>query len=143
MQILKGHVSPETAYVVDDYPYGLRLRCTIRYWLEYKRVHGVRLVSQTTHPYRDKWNKPKATTYAKFGGAMYLDDEGHVQWSGLTDYSNGAEAKLFEDSFGEGVPEGEARSVLERWVRVKLAYDAGRAVLAMPEAPKAFCEPSK
>ena len=142
MRILKGHVSPETAYVVNDYPYGFRLRCTIRYWLEYKRGHGVRLVSQTSNPSSGVWNKPKASIYARFGGAMYLDDEGHVQWSGLTEYSNGAEAKLFEDSFGEGVPEGEARSVLGRWVRVKLAYDAGRAVLAMPEAPKALGEPS-
>ena len=143
MQILKGHVSPETAYVVNDYPYGFRLRCTIRYWLEYKGDMGVRLMSQTTNPKRGGvWNKPKASTYACFGGAMYLDDEGHVQWAGLTEYSNGAEAKLFEDTFGEGVPEGEARSVLGRWVKVKLAYDAGRAVLAMSEAPKGLGGPS-
>jgi hypothetical protein len=36
MQILKGHISQETAYLVDDYPYGFRLRCKIRYWLEYQ-----------------------------------------------------------------------------------------------------------
>ena len=36
MQILPGiHISPETAYVIDDYPYGFRLRCRIRYWLEF------------------------------------------------------------------------------------------------------------
>jgi hypothetical protein len=35
-QILTDHTSPETAYLVEDYPYGFRLRCQIRYWLEYR-----------------------------------------------------------------------------------------------------------
>ena len=30
MTVLTGHTSPETAYVVSDYPYGFRLRCQIR-----------------------------------------------------------------------------------------------------------------
>ena len=51
-QILQGHTSPETAYVVDDYPYGYTLRCRIRYWLEVNERHGVRFVSQTTNPMR-------------------------------------------------------------------------------------------
>jgi hypothetical protein len=29
--ILPDHTTPETAYVVDDYPYGFTLRCKIRY----------------------------------------------------------------------------------------------------------------
>lgn len=37
MKVLSGHTSPETAYVVDDYPYGFRLRCKIRYWIETKK----------------------------------------------------------------------------------------------------------
>lgn len=32
--ILHGHTSHETAYVVDDYPYGRTVRCKIRYWIE-------------------------------------------------------------------------------------------------------------
>lgn len=31
--VLHGHTSPETAYVVENYPYG-GLRCTKRYWVE-------------------------------------------------------------------------------------------------------------
>jgi hypothetical protein len=38
--ILSGHISPETAYSVENYPYGFRLKCTIRYWLEYKPGQG-------------------------------------------------------------------------------------------------------
>jgi hypothetical protein len=97
-KILKDHVSPETAYVVDDYPYGFRLRCKIRYWLEFQPKKGFRLVSQTSNPKKGNvWNKPKASTYSRFGGAMFLNDEGHVNWAGLTEYSNGQEAKNFAE----------------------------------------------
>src|SRR5271166_5634405 len=89
MEILSGHTSPETAYTVEDYPYGFRLRCQKRWWLEANPRHGVRLVSQTSNPKRSGlvWNKPKAGTYARFAACMYLDDAGHVQWSGMTEYS--------------------------------------------------------
>ena len=123
--ILKGHVSPETAYVVDDYPYGYTLRCKIRCWLEYKKGKGFRFVSQTTNPKweGEVWNKPKASTYARFGACMYLDEKGHVQWTGLGEYSDGAEAAAWSEQWGEGVPE-EGREILAKWVKVKLAYDA-------------------
>ena len=124
MTILTGHISPETAYVVDDYPYGFRLRCKIRYWLEFSPKRGFRFVSQTTKPKRGNvWNKPKASTYCRFGGCMYLNEEGHVTWAGLTEYSNGIEAKAFADKYGDGVPEA-GRAMLNKWVAAKLAYDA-------------------
>jgi hypothetical protein len=118
------HTSPETAYVVDDYPYGFRLRCSIRYWLEFHPRHGFRLVSQTTNPKRGNiWNKPKASTYAPFGGAMFLDEQGHVQWAGLSAYCTGAEAQAWQATYGAAVPEaGQAN--LAAFVAAKLAYDA-------------------
>lgn len=145
MKLLFGHVSPETAYVVDDYPYGFRLRCKIRYWLEFKAKKGFRFVSQTTNPKRGGvWNKPKASTYCEFGGAMVLNDEGHVTWSGLTQYSNGAEAKAWSDIYGAAVPEA-GRAIMNKWVAAKLAYDAARnsgdpLIVGLPEARKAFAE---
>lgn len=126
LNILKGHVSPETAYVVDDYPYGFRLRCKIRYWIEHNKKSGFRFWSQTTNPKRDGevWNKPKASTYAKFGACMLIDDEtGHVKWTGLTEYKNGAETKAWADKYGEGVPES-GQATLKKWVDLKVAYDA-------------------
>jgi hypothetical protein len=77
--LLTGHTSPETAYLVADYPYGFRLRCQMRYWLEYKQGHGFRLVSQTSNPKRPGlvWNKPKASTYSDCA-VMIRDDEGHI-----------------------------------------------------------------
>lgn len=126
MQILSGHTSPETAYLVDDYPYGFSLRCKIRYWLEFNAKRGFRFVSQTTNPKRGhSWNKPKASTYYRFGGAMFLDDIGHVQWTGLSEYSSATEAKAFAETYGAGVPEA-GRSILEKWIAGKTAYEANR-----------------
>jgi hypothetical protein len=128
MKILSGHISPETAFVVADYPYGFRLRCKIRYWIEYKANKGCRFVSQTTNPKRagESWNKPKASTYYRFGGAMLLDENEHVQFVGLSEYSGASEAQAFKAKYGEGVPEA-AQSTLNQWVAAKTAYDAARA----------------
>lgn len=86
-KVLSGHVSPETAYVVDDYPYGFRLRCKIRYWLEYKKSQGWRFMSQTTNPKvsDEVWNKPKASTYGALG-VMYLDEKGYTHWICINPY---------------------------------------------------------
>jgi hypothetical protein len=154
MQLLHGHISPETAYVVDDYPYGFRLRCKIRYWLEYAPKRGFRFVSQTTNPKlsdrrfsEEVWNKPKASTYCRFGGAMFLDDKNHCTWSGLSEYSNTAEAVAWQAKFEEGVPP-TGRAVLKAWIAAKTAYDANREPddplgKGLPEARTAFIDSIK
>jgi hypothetical protein len=124
--ILTGHTNQETAYVVTDYPYGFRLRCEMRYWLDCHPTRGARLMQQSSNPKRPgTWNKPKTSTYARFAGAMFLNDEGHVKWSGLTEYTNGAEAKAWADTYGAGVPDMLRRN-MEMWVTSKLAFDARR-----------------
>ena len=50
IEVLVGHTSPETAHVTIDYPYGFRLRCQRREWLEYKPKKGYRFVTQTSNP---------------------------------------------------------------------------------------------
>jgi hypothetical protein len=94
----------------------------MRYWLEYNKTHGFRLVSQSSNPKKGHiWNKPKTSTYAKFGGCMYLDDDNHVQWAGLSEYSDATEALAFQQTYGEGVPE---RLIMDKWVAAKVAYEA-------------------
>lgn len=83
VRVINGHTSPETAYTVDDYPYGYSLRCKIRYWTETaEKGTGKgqqRFVSQTTNPKKvgEVWNKPKASTYSPIV-VMYLDHQSHV-----------------------------------------------------------------
>lgn len=100
MQPLYGYDSASNAYVVEDYPYGFKLRTKIRYWLEQGAgKKGFRFVSQTMDPKRGVWNKPKASTYADFAAAMYLDENGHVQWTGLGMYADGDKVAAFLRDF--------------------------------------------
>lgn len=101
MTPLYGHTSPETAYMVNDYPYGRKLRCRIRYWLERDEKRGFRFVSQTEDPRNPKWNAPKKSTYADFAGAMYLNDDGHVKWMGLSEYAEHPTVAEFLTAFPE------------------------------------------
>lgn len=116
---LYGHVNEATAYVVDDYPYGFRLRTKIRYWLEKNPGKGFRFVSQTMDPKAktERWNKPKASTYMKFAGAMYLDSQNHVQWKGLSEYSDGGEVLEFVQEFP-----GADYSLLKPFAKAKLKF---------------------
>lgn len=92
---MKHHTSPETALVVNDYPYGFKLRCNIRYWIEDGGKKGFRFVSQTSNPKKDNlvWNKEKKGNYAKLAMCLFLDAEGHVSHTALSEY-DGAERVL-------------------------------------------------
>lgn len=79
LKMLTGHNSPETAYIVDDYPYGFKLRCKMRCWIETNK-NGQRYWTQTTNPKvaGEVWNKPKSGTYSDII-VMFLDDDNHVK----------------------------------------------------------------
>ena len=83
---LHGYTDEDSAYYVEDYPYGYRLRTTIRYWLETDAKHGDRFCSQTLNPKTARWNKAKKSTYCLLG-AMYLDEQGHVTWAGINHWT--------------------------------------------------------
>lgn len=88
VKVLTGHTSPETAYIIDDYPAGFKARCKKRVWLEYAPKKGFRFCSQTTNPKvegREVWNAPKKSTYSMLG-VMGLNEEGHVAWTGCSIY---------------------------------------------------------
>jgi hypothetical protein len=144
MQLLSNaHISAETAYHVLDYPYGYNLRCQIRYWVEYQSKKGFRLWSQTSNPKRDNvWNKPKASTYSEFGGALYLDDANHVKFATLNQYSSGKEAQTFVETYGPAVPEA-GQEIMRKWTAAKVAYDGNRQSgdplnVGLPQAREAF-----
>ncbi len=101
MTPLYGRVSQETAYVVDDYPYGYKLRCKIRYWLEHNHKLGFRFCSQTTNPKKagEYWNTPKKSTYMLLAGCMFLDENNHVKWTGISEYSKTEEMEKFVENF--------------------------------------------
>jgi len=150
MQLLPNtHLSPETAYVVNDYPYGFRLRCKIRYWIEYKASKGFRFCSQTTNPKiagREVWNKPKASTYFDLGMAMYLDEQGHVTYAAVGEYSDLDQLRSFSAIYLAAMPD-LGKDKLAYSIKVKTIYERIKAerpelhyqevaILAIKEARK-------
>jgi hypothetical protein len=124
MTILSGHDTPETAYIVTDYPYGFRLRCNMRYWLEHNPKAGTRLWSQTTNPKKPEeiWNKPKASTYQPIAGVMLQNDEDHITWTGLNFYSELKEAIEFREMFYDYLHEMD-KDRLDKWIACKELYE--------------------
>jgi hypothetical protein len=76
---LYGHVSAETAYLVEDYPWGFRLRTQQRHWIESidKSTGGERHCVQTMDPRTGKWCAVKKSTYSDIC-ILALDEQGHV-----------------------------------------------------------------
>ncbi|OGS01167.1 MAG: hypothetical protein A2V88_08785 [Elusimicrobia bacterium RBG_16_66_12] len=122
MHELTGHTSAETAYTVDDYPYGFRLRTSIRYWIETKQAQGQRFVSQTLNPKTGRWNKLKAGTYSAIT-VMFADNEGHVHCDGLTGYSGAEDIDRVERTYAL---EGNREREIIRYMRA--AHRAGERV---------------
>ena len=101
MTILRGYESEETAYTVEDYPYGFRLRTKIRYWIETTK-QGQRVCSQTLNPKSGLWNKPKKSTYSDIR-VLALDKEtNHIVNHGFSiTYSDEKEMDVFFSKLGE------------------------------------------
>lgn len=87
VRVLYGHTSAETAAQVDDYPHGFVKRCKKRYWIEQatkgSQKGKYRLVTQTTHPDRGFWQKPKPTQYTGFMVLVEYEN-GHIDAVGLS-----------------------------------------------------------
>lgn len=85
LRILEKQPTQEKPYVVENYPYGFRLRTTIRYWVETTK-RGQRFVSQTLNPKTSQWNKPKKSTYSQIL-LIGLDEKEHITYTSNSLYS--------------------------------------------------------
>lgn len=93
-----GHTE-QNPLIVNDYPYGFRLRTQIKYWLETDPKKGDRFCSQTLNPKNNRWNNPKKSTYSTIG-VMFLDENNHTHWDGISQYTSRDKAQAFIDSIG-------------------------------------------
>lgn len=125
MKVLTNHTSPETAYVVDDYPYGFRVRTSIRYWIDTSDTYGQRCVSQTLNPKTGEWNKPKASTYTSFAVLFIDESNGHVKWAGWHPYSGADALREFVEKYGGGLP-AERLNYAQILVKKFDLYEASR-----------------
>lgn len=149
---LTGHDSPETAYTIDDYPYGFRLRTTIRYWIETKKGHGQRTMSQTRDPKRagQPWNKPKGSIYSPVRVLLRDTSNGHVEHEALSSYDDEEKIAAFRARFPKTCAEARNARVIEMmiarlraWKHVKWTVSAGHQetpeVLARNREVCGFC----
>ena len=66
----------DNAVVVEDYPWGYKLRTKRKYWIETTK-RGDRLCYQTLNPKTGEWCAIKKGTYAGIK-VLYKDEAGHV-----------------------------------------------------------------
>lgn len=112
-ETLTGHTTPETGFVVDDYPYGFRLRTSIRYWIETKKGHGQRFVSQTLNPKTGEWNKPKAGNYHVIAVMVRNPANGYVTIETLQSggWSKEDQIVAFETTRAAAIGEWETKAI--------------------------------
>lgn len=121
---LKEARSFDTAYQVDDYPYGFTLRCKIKYWVEYKPKLGYRFCSCTTNPKKavEQWNKPKYSTYSTVAGFLIQEEETeHIKYIGYSAYHEAPEIQAFIDKYEKWLPD-DCMNNLQKFIRLSLAY---------------------
>jgi hypothetical protein len=98
LHALHGHTTPETAFVVEDYPIG-RSHCRKRYWLE-RTPHGERLITQMTNPWaQGAWGRLKASSYQKRIGLAIDPFTGRVEMHILGVGASEDAAREFESTW--------------------------------------------
>lgn len=124
MTPLYGHTSEETAYLIADYPYGFRLRCQKKVWLEYRAGKGYRLVSRTSNPKKAGlvWNKPDLSTYSAVAANLFLDDNGHCHHIGISGWEDLVKLEKFVADFPESDAVG--LKLVKALIRHKVAREA-------------------
>lgn len=125
---LYNHNSFETAYCVNDYPYG-RLRTKMYFWLDTHPKRGVRLVMQSVNPKTGRLNKPKMGIYSAITENLFLDENGHCKSLGINEYSSSCDVIEFIKNF----PENHNMDTLKVWCLTKYRYL--RAVVESKEKP--------
>ncbi len=99
--ILSMHNNSGNALIVENYPYGFRLRTKIRYWIETTK-RGDRFVSQTLNPKTQRWNAEKKSTYTDVGILMQEKANSHITWHGWeVAYSHIQELERFIEFIGD------------------------------------------
>lgn len=118
---LYNHTSEETAYHIADYPYGFKLRCEMKVWLETREGKGVRMVTRTSNPKKPGlWNKSKVSTYCAVTGNLFLDENDHIHWQGISGLEQIAKLEQFLQDF----PENPQKQFVQDLITVKKKREA-------------------
>lgn len=101
MEILTEQPTEEKPVLVENYPYGFRLRTQIRYYVETTK-RGQRFVSQTLNPKTKLWNKPKKSVYSQIILVGKEAETGYIKYvCKSASYSSLKEIEKFGSKYGE------------------------------------------
>ena len=78
IEIMTNFISTSTKVVVEDYPYGFKLRTTLYHSIEFFPKKGYRIVTQTVNPKTGRVNAPKKSTYDNLI-VRYYDENNHIK----------------------------------------------------------------
>ena len=112
-KMLLGHVSPETAFMQDDYPYSFTLRCRRRVWIETKKNFGQRVVTQTENPKTGRWNAPKPGTYNLIEVMYFNEENGHVEFAAIIGYTSADKIREFQAEYAEALQDQRSQDYLK------------------------------
>lgn len=153
------HKSAETAYVIEDYPYG-RNRTQMRVWIDRDKKGRGRIMRQTLNPKTDRWNKPKGSTYSDVMVATFNED-GHIRNNGASfSYRSENSLRPFVEKYGghmtdeqkldaalmvaydelgaKGIPRDEAKEIaFKHWAKQRKATGVSDAAKAKAQEAKA------
>lgn len=136
MQPLYGHDSQEKSFLNPDYPYGRTVRTQIRFWLETDPKKGTRFCSQTLNPKTNIWNNPKKGTYFLLGACMFLDENGHCTYSGISQYSRAEEVLNYLEQFPQAPVSDLLRFFITGRLKVTATTTRGEAVISINNVPQ-------
>lgn len=112
--VLTGRTTQENALVQDDYPWGRKLRCQRRVWVETaskgSKKGQQRFMAQTENPKTFRWCTPKASIYSDVI-VLYLDEKKHVKQACLHLYTKPEEIASFVEMFGEHLTDAQWKSI--------------------------------
>lgn len=98
--ITDRHNTEETALIINNYPYGFRLRTNIKYWIETTNK-GDRFISMTLNPKTNLWNKPKKSIYNAVMVLAREKETGYIRNIGLYPTTDRNEILRFLDFIGD------------------------------------------
>jgi hypothetical protein len=85
-KVLHGYDSMENAFIIDNYPWGFKLKTKQKIWLEYKPNKGYRVARQTLNPKNGRWCNPKRSTYSEFLALVENQENNHVNSIGVSSW---------------------------------------------------------
>jgi len=84
----------DNALMVENYPWGFRLKTKRKYWIETNKTQGDRLCFCTLNPKTDKWCAVKKSTYGAVY-VLYFDENQHIKSLGVSKCAYAKELEEF------------------------------------------------